>query len=220
MARAAIHDPVSRSLTIAPLIDWGAAAHARSGESESGDAYLIKRVPRGILIGIADGLGYGAQAAEAARAALALVESHASDSLTALVERCHRALRKMRGAAMTLASIDGSTDSLTWLGIGSVTGVLLQSGHVPDVHEPLILCGGVVGQRIPRVIARTRHLSPGDTLVFMTNGVQWIPGDASIPRDTPDVMARRLLLEHSTTTDDALVVVARYRGLHSVGPST
>jgi len=51
----------------------------------------------------------------------------------------------------------------------------------------------------------------------VTNGVRWYPVGGSperdvIARDDPDATARRLLEENAILDDDALAVVARYRG--------
>ena len=197
---------------IPTLIDWGMAAHACRGELESGDALLVKAIPHGVLIGVADGLGHGVQAAESARAALGLAESHATDSLTDIVQLCHFALRKMRGAALTLVAIDESTGTLTWLGVGTVAGTLLHAGAGLDTHSSLLLRGGVLGQRVPAVTSASLPIAPGDTLVLVTTGARWYADRTTIPRGTPDVMAHRLLAESATPDEDALVVVARYRG--------
>ena len=200
----------SSAHSVARLIDWGAAARACRGESESGDAFLVKPTPHGVLIGVADGLGHGTQAADAARIALGTAGVHASDSLTEIARLCHLALRGMRGAALTLASIDGPTSRLTWLGVGTVAGVLLRAG-AGLARESLLLRGGVLGQRVPGLTTFSLPISAGDTLVFTTNGVRWHPDSGSIPWNAPGAVARRLLDENAIATDDALVVVVRYR---------
>src|SRR5438094_10533426 len=75
------------------LIEWGVASLAMPGEAESGDRHLVKSVGTGVLVAVVDGLGHGAEAASAAKAAVAALERHASESPAPLLERCHRALR-------------------------------------------------------------------------------------------------------------------------------
>src|SRR5216117_1053670 len=72
-----------------PVIDWGVATLALAGEMESGDLHLVKRVGRGTLVAAVDGLGHGAEAAAAARAAVAALDQYAEESLLPLVRRCH-----------------------------------------------------------------------------------------------------------------------------------
>src|SRR2546426_2471900 len=73
MRDASVHAP--------PVIDWGVATRALAGETESGDLHLVKRVGRGTLVAAVDGLGHGAEAAAAARAAVAALDQYAEESL-------------------------------------------------------------------------------------------------------------------------------------------
>src|SRR5256886_792990 len=89
---------------------------------ESGDLHLVKRVGRGTLVAAVDGLGHGAEAAAAARAAVAALDQYAEESLLPLVRRCHDALAGSRGVVMSLAYVGGVQPSLTWLGVGNASG--------------------------------------------------------------------------------------------------
>src|SRR5438128_10287518 len=91
------------SVDAPPVIDWGVATLALAGEMESGDLHLVKRVGRGTLVAAVDGLGHGAEAAAAARAAVAALDRYAEESLPPLVRRCHEALAGSRGAVTRLA---------------------------------------------------------------------------------------------------------------------
>src|SRR6267378_4198238 len=107
------------------LIEWGVASLALPGEAQSGDLHFVKQVRTGALVAVVDGLGHGAEAATAARAAVAALERHATESPVPLVERCHRALQGTRGVVMSVAVFDRSDRSMTWLGVGNVEGLLL-----------------------------------------------------------------------------------------------
>jgi len=72
--------------------------------------------------------------------------------------------------------------------------------------------GGIVGSELPRLQPQQHHLATGDLLIFATDGiregfVEGLPGDA-----TPQQLADHILARHRKGTDDALVLVARYRG--------
>src|SRR6266516_4269653 len=121
MREASVHAP--------PGIDWGVATRALAGETESGDLHLVKRVGRGTLVAAVDGLGHGAEAAAAARAAVAALDRYAEESLPPLVRRCHEALAGSRGVVMSLAYLGGVQPSLTWLGVGNVEGVVLYAAR-------------------------------------------------------------------------------------------
>ncbi len=74
------------------LIDWGVATLALPGEAESGDLSTVQTTERGVLIGAVDGLGHGAEAAAAARRAVAVLERCPGDPMLQLVQACHQAL--------------------------------------------------------------------------------------------------------------------------------
>src|SRR5437899_11173183 len=80
------------SVEIPPLIDWGVATLALAGQTESGDLHLVKQVGRGVLVAAVDGLGHGAEAAAAARAAVAALDRDAEEALSPLVPRWHEAV--------------------------------------------------------------------------------------------------------------------------------
>src|SRR5258705_120063 len=108
------------------LIEWGVASRALPGEAQSGDLHFVKQVGAGALVAVVDGLGHGAEAATAARAAVAALEGHATESPVPLIQRCHRALQGTRGAVMSVALLGRPDRSMTWLGVGNVEGLLLQ----------------------------------------------------------------------------------------------
>src|SRR5512145_2579545 len=108
-------------------IQCGVVLKAMSGYAESGDQYLVKDVPGGVLVAAIDGLGHGEKAAVAAKAAVATLEQYPQEPLPALVNRCHKRLIGTRGVVMSLALVDFTNRSLTWVGVGNVHGVLLRA---------------------------------------------------------------------------------------------
>src|SRR2546422_8836961 len=89
------------------IIEWAAAGRALGGPSEaceSGDIHVAAPFPKGILVGVIDGLGHGPEAAQAARTAARVLTAHAGEPVQALIQRCHGSLRNTRGAVMSLAS--------------------------------------------------------------------------------------------------------------------
>jgi phosphoserine phosphatase RsbX len=196
------------------LLDWAAAGKPLAGEVLSGDQHLVAPYPGGVLVAVADGLGHGRHAEAAARVAIETLEHNAGLPVEALVKRCHDGLRRLRGVVMSLASIDTARSSMTWIGIGNVEAVLVRSSPSAGQphHERLLLWGGVVGQSLPTLRPATLPLSPGDTIVLATDGIHTAALDDVPMGGTVEGMATGLLARHASGTDDALVVVARYRG--------
>jgi phosphoserine phosphatase RsbX len=192
------------------LVDWHAAGLTLPGERKSGDVYLVKHVPEGVLLGVADGLGHGEEAAAAASTALRILDQHAGESVISLLHRCHEALRLTRGVVMSLASFNAAESTLTWAGVGNVEGVLLRGDQegVPR-HESLLLRGGVIGHRLPRLYASSITAMRGDVLIFATDGIRsGFAGSVNL-HDSPRRIAERILAEYGRGTDDALVLAAR-----------
>ncbi len=201
------------SVEVRPLIDWGVATLALAGEAESGDLHLVKPVGRGVLVAAVDGLGHGAEAAAAARAAVTALDRHADEFLIPVVRKCHEALIGTRGVVLSLAYLDGAKRTLTWLGIGNVEGVLLHAdARARRARGSLVTRGGIVGSELPPLRADVQPVAPGDLLIFATDGIRGGFAEGLPPDATPQQPADHLLARHGKGTDDALVLVARYAG--------
>src|SRR5690348_7110196 len=109
------------------LMECGVATRVMEGESESGDEHLVQCFEDGVLLAVVDGLGHGAEAAEAARLAKETLREHAGESVLALTRHCHNSLQRTRGAVMSLARFNATDSSMTWMGVGNVDGVLMRS---------------------------------------------------------------------------------------------
>jgi phosphoserine phosphatase RsbX len=194
-------------------MEFGIAAAAVEGQSESGDIHVLKYVQDCLLLAVIDGIGHGESASAAALAASSVLEEHPSDRLETLVQMCHDVLRSTRGAVMSLASIFPRLGQMRWLGIGNVQGMVQRAGALKGTaQEVLLLRAGVLGAQMPSLQAATVPLKAGDRIIFATDGIRsGFVADVS-PLDTPQRCADRILQQHCRGNDDALVLVARYLG--------
>ncbi len=194
------------------LIEWQVAEQAMAGEDESGDAPLVAPFPGGVLVAALDGLGHGPEAVRASRLAVRILREEPGASPYDLVQRCHQGLRDTRGVVVSLASFDGRADTLTWIGVGNVEARLVRADQ-EAAPESLLLRPGIVGyKQLPALRVSTLAVQPGDLLVMATDGIgsMFIGSiDGSL---SPRAMADRILKGHVKPNDDALVLVARYRG--------
>ncbi len=196
-----------------PLLEWGVAARPLPGEHESGDHFLVKTFPEGAAIAVVDGLGHGAEAAAAARRAVAAVEAAVRDPLLTLFRRCHDALVGSRGVVMSVASIDTRTSRVSWAGVGNVDAWLLHPHtHDGKARTSLVTRGGVLGREVPPLTPVSLPLDPGDILVFATDGIREGFIEGMSLEDAPQRAASRIMATHGKGTDDALVLVAKYLG--------
>jgi hypothetical protein len=132
------------------------------------------------------------------------------------MQRCHSALRKTRGAVLTIASIDVATSLVTWLAVGNVEALLYRAARAgrPE-RESILHRGGVVGYQMPSLRAPTLSIARGDTLIFTTDGISSDFSPDSPLDGHPQGIADAILDRYGKQSDDALVLVARYLGCPS-----
>ena len=197
-------------------IEWAAKARPRPGENVCGDRLIAVDVDgTAALIGVLDGLGHGADAAEAANLGVEVLRAARAEPLDVLVQRCHRALSGTRGAAMTLARIDFRTDTLSWVGIGNVAADLVAKHPAGvEVRSSARLAGGIVGYRIPEALTPQQvPIRPGDLLVIASDGIVEDHLDDIDFAASSLAIADQILRRHAKDSDDALVLAARHRGV-------
>ena len=195
-------------------VEWASATRRRPGEIANGDLAVVALLPEGALFAAIDGVGHGAEAARAARKAGEAVRESPSPDLVLMAERCHRALRNTRGAALSLALVSPVQSALSWLGVGSVEGrVVSGDPSATRLKGSLALGNGVPGHQLPSVRTATVDVLPGDVLVLATDGIEARFGDSLDISGSTQAISDRILADHGKLSDDALVVVVRYLGL-------
>ena len=203
----------NESVISRPLIEWGVATRPLPGEVVCGDLHLLKPIRDGVLAAVVDGLGHGKEAAIAAKTAVTVLERHADEPLTAVVNRCHEALTKTRGVVMTVATLRSSENQLAWLGVGNVEAMLLHAdSRAKAPSDRVLLRSGLVGYQLPLLRASTLPLAPDDLLIFATDGIDAGFAEGLVRSDSPQQLADRILELHCKGHDDALVLVVRYLG--------
>ncbi len=192
-------------------IETASATLPLPGQVESGDLSLVKRVGKGTLIAVVDGLGHGEEAASAAHAAVGALDRHAREPLADLVRRCHAAMVGMRGVVLGLAYLDPQAATMMWLGVGNIGGMLL---HADSRRRPprigLVPTAGVVGADEPHPRSRVVPLTAGDTIILFSDGIKDGFAESLTLANSPQSIADFIITRHVKGTDDALVLVARY----------
>jgi len=196
------------------MAEYGVAKFALPGERESGDQYLVCCDSSGILSAAVDGIGHGAEAANAAKAAIRILKNGMGTPVIPLVTACHERLRSTRGVVLSVASVDVKHGLMTWLGVGNVHGVLVRADKKSGSQETLMLRGGVVGDQLPQLQAAVLPVGQGDLLVFATDGVRSDFTATLYALENPQRAAERILKGFSNGSDDALVLAVRITGIH------
>ncbi|MDA0168591.1 SpoIIE family protein phosphatase [Solirubrobacter taibaiensis] len=191
-------------------LDRGSAGAPHEGEERSGDLAVFVPTATGVLVGLIDGLGHGPEAADAAERCAAVVRQHAEAEAQDLLQACHEALVQTRGVVMTVAWFDLEQARLSWAGVGNVDARLVRQG--PELREDVALVfGGVLGYRMPNVRPASMSLQRGDLLVMITDGIESAISPGLAGGGGAQTMADRIFAMHGKGSDDALVVVVRYR---------
>jgi len=186
----------------------GAVSLSAPGERVCGDGWGFALQGDVAAMVVADGLGHGPDAAEAAAAAL---EAFAEDPLASprvLLERTHRRLRSTRGAAVMLLQADAAAGVVRCAGAGNVVGRIVSG--VTD--RTLLSQHGTAGVTIRTPEETTLPWPEHALLVVCSDGIEtrW-KADAIAPvlgRD-PALAAALLMRDHCRGRDDATVAVLR-----------
>jgi anti-sigma regulatory factor (Ser/Thr protein kinase) len=184
---------------------WGGVSVSRRGEAANGDAWHAVPRENGFRIVVADGLGHGPLAREAALVALAAARG---DSPAHALEHAHEAARATRGVALGVADVDLAARRVRWAAIGNVAAVLANGG----APRNLVAMNGIVGQGRVRVREFTYPFTPGTALVIASDGLstRWSPDPyPGLLARHPTLAAAVLYRDHARGNDDTTVVVAR-----------
>ena len=190
----------------------GALSVPVAGEFECGDGWAAWSAGALTSVFVCDGLGHGAGAAHATRAALETFRINAERPAQQVIEAVHGALRPTRGAAVALAEIDSRNASLRYCGLGNIGGVIVGAD---GREQHLVSLSGIAGHVMRRLHVQSYPWPPGATLVMHSDGLatKWTfaryPG---LLARRPDVIAGVLLRDHARANDDATVVVTTHGG--------
>jgi anti-sigma regulatory factor (Ser/Thr protein kinase) len=196
-------------------LDLAALCVAKPGESECGDVWSFEARPGGGRIVVADGVGHGPFAREAALAALRATWGRPPGAASAL-EDAHRAARGTRGAAVAIVEVDLATQEIRFAGFGNVAGVLVG----PEGVQSMISMSGTAGQGPLKSREFTYRFARGALLVMTSDGLtpQWsLEQYAGLAQRHPGLVAGVLYRDHSPRRDDVTVVAARL-GPRSLSP--
>jgi hypothetical protein len=184
---------------------------AKPGETACGDDWTVSHVADGTSILVADGLGHGLHAAEAARAATTAFPRIAAEAPARILEELHVFLRPTRGAAAAVARVDPGSRQVRFSGIGNISAVVGGS----DLRHAVSM-SGIVGHEAHAVREFTYPWDPSSVLVLFSDGLtsRWdftaYPG---LKQRMPLLIAGVLYRDLLRGRDDATVVVAKEGGV-------
>jgi anti-sigma regulatory factor (Ser/Thr protein kinase) len=178
------------------------------GERVCGDAWASHQTPQRMVALLADGLGHGWGAAEAAAEAVATFHHRVELAPAEILGYMHDALRKTRGAVAAIAEIRPAEGSLVYAGVGNISAVVLNG----DVSRSLVSHNGTLGATAPKIAEFRSEWLPDSKLVLHSDGLQsrWdLSSYAGLLSRHPAVIGAALLRDFRRQRDDASVVVVK-----------
>jgi anti-sigma regulatory factor (Ser/Thr protein kinase) len=186
----------------------GAVNVAKDGERESGDAWVVKVGREAAVVMVADGLGHGVLAAEAAAAAVAAFERDPFRPPRTTLEDVHLALRATRGAAVAIAGIDFESSRVQFAGLGNISGAIVDG----TAKRSMVSHNGTAGHTARTLQEFTYPMTKASVMVMHSDGLHagWNPADyAGLWTRDPALAAGVLYRDFTRRRDDATVVVGR-----------
>ena len=177
------------------------------GETACGDAWSFSATPGRSIYILADGLGHGPMAAEAAQEAVRVFHEQSHLSPTQILKEGHAALARTRGAAVSIAEIDHDKQVLNYVGVGNVCGSILHAGKTRN----MVTMSGTLGHSIRSLQQFSYPWHNDSSLIMHSDGIttRWsldqYPGLAS---RHPALIAGVLYRDASRKHDDVTVLVA------------
>lgn len=192
-------------------VEAGVVRIPAPGEFVCGDNWsLVERDGRWLLL-VADGLGHGPQAMEAADSAVMHLAERPDGTPSRILERMHQSLRATRGAAVALAEVDPDAGTLVYAGVGNIAGRVISG--VGD--RSLMSQHGTVGMQIRKLQDVPYDWPPHAVIVLHSDGftTRWTLGDAAdVLQHHPSVVAAWVARDQVRGRDDATLVVLKRRG--------
>jgi anti-sigma regulatory factor (Ser/Thr protein kinase) len=186
----------------------GAFSIAMHGETACGDAWSANFTPDRSIYIVADGLGHGPLAAEAAQEAVRVFQEAPHLPPVRILTDAHLALAKTRGAAVSIAEILHDKSVVNYAGVGNVAGAIFDGNKT----RSMVSMNGTLGHSIGRIQHFSYPWQKTSALIMHSDGLatRWnldqYPGLAA---RHPAVLAGVLYRDFSRRRDDVTVLVSR-----------
>jgi anti-sigma regulatory factor (Ser/Thr protein kinase) len=178
------------------------------GERLCGDAWAFHHKGDRMVVLVADGLGHGREASEAAQEAIASFHKRQDLAPGEIISYIHDALKKTRGAVAAVAEIRPAEGVLIYAGVGNITATLHSGGS----SRSLVSHNGTLGMVTARIQEFRSAWAPDAIFVLHSDGLQsrWdLSSYAGLLSRHPAIIAATLLRDFRRQRDDASVVVVK-----------
>jgi len=194
-----------------PLYEIGSVLVSHPGEEICGDDWGWTMRDERFAIMVADGLGHGLSAHDAAAEALTVFHGVHEEPPARVISDVHAALRATRGAAVAMVAVDTDREIASFCGLGNIATVVIG----PDgSRHGMISHNGTAGHVASRINEFTYPFRSDFMLVMFSDGLtsHWdLSAYPGLATRHPTVIAGLLYRDFSRRRDDVTVVVAKRR---------
>ncbi|RIJ42543.1 ATP-binding protein [Pontibacter oryzae] len=188
---------------------------AKPNETLCGDGLAIIQKGAETYLLALDGLGHGAHANEAARAAVEAFRAYAPHHPVDMLRHVHQQIRRTRGAVGMAVNISSNSHKISYCGIGNISGKLYAAdiSLTGSPYKNIISYNGILGHNIPGTL-NNQQLDWGRNkmLILHSDGLRsrWeLTKYQSLNRHHATTIAAVLYKEQSRQTDDTMVLVCK-----------
>jgi len=192
--------------SVAKDIRYGVSQHSLHDDPHCGDAWHLAIEAGGFSVMVADGLGHGEYAEQAARAGEGVFAQNAFLDSTVLMNDLHIAMNGTRGGALAVAQYDAEADNLRFTGVGNIGASLIG----PEKSRGLASHPGIVGVQFRKAHAFDYAQVGGQLLILYSDGLQsrWNMSDyPGLVHRHPALIAAVLHRDFCRGRDDVTVFV-------------
>lgn len=187
----------------------GAVIVAKPEEQVCGDSFDVKISGTTVSAMLADGLGHGVAAHDAAEEARRLFQHSFRSSPIAAIGAIHAGLRATRGGAVAVLALDLAASRLVFCGLGNIAGLAAAGGNV----RRFVSMNGIAGHTAERLQEFVYPCDgPGLVVILHSDGVSanWsLDRYAGLASRHPAVIAAVLYRDAGRGRDDATVLVIK-----------
>ncbi|WP_193557537.1 ATP-binding protein [Pseudomonas kairouanensis] len=187
-------------------IRYGVSQHSLHNDPHCGDAWHLAIEPGRFSVLVADGLGHGELAEQAAKAGEQVFAQAAFVDATVLMNDMHVAMGGTRGGAIAVAQYDAVADNLRFTGVGNIGASLIG----PDKSRGLASHPGIVGVQFRKAHPFDYPQVAGQLLIMYSDGLQsrWNLSDyPGLVHRHPALIAAILHRDFCRGRDDVTVFV-------------
>ena len=194
--------------SVSHALSQGAINVALSGQTVCGDAWSSRLTAERSLYIVADGLGHGPLAADAAQEAVKVFEEASDGPPEQILREIHGALAKTRGAAVSIAEILHEKGTVNYAGAGNIVAAIWSKGK----SRSMVSMNGTVGHSFIKFQPFSYPWEPNSLLIMHSDGLgsKWsleqYPG---LAQRHPALIAAVLYRDFSRKRDDATILVSR-----------